>query len=400
MKILIVTQYYYPERFSTHDVARELYNRGHQVTVITGKPNYGYNRILENYKHVYYEIIDGVKVHRIDLIPRKDSHFVVSLNYLSFYFNARRFIRRFKEEFDIVLSFSLSPIISISPAIIYAKKHQVPHLLYVMDLWPESTVVTGAIKMNSLLYKILFKWSKSLYSECDKLLISSPSFKDYFLNVLDLKKPFVYINQPTIVNSKPLTPITYQHKYNFVYAGNFGTLQLVDLLVRAFVHLKNKDIALHLMGMGPKLKLTLDLIKSLGLEDQVFYHGMLPLSEAERFFVNSDGLIVSLKDNPASYVAKTIPNKATQYLSYGKPIIAIIKGDAKELLTKSGGAIFANEDENDIATQIKNFINLDNDIRLKMGSSNKAYYDQYLSLDKIIDLFEQELIKTKKEFIS
>ncbi len=400
MKILIVTQYYYPERFSTHDVARELYNRGHQVTVITGKPNYGYNRILENYKHVYYEIIDGVKVHRINLIPRKDSHFVVSLNYLSFYFNARRFIRRFKEEFDIVLSFSLSPIISISPAIIYAKKHQVPHLLYVMDLWPESTVVTGAIKMNSLLYKILFKWSKSLYSECDKLLISSPSFKDYFLNVLDLKKPFVYINQPTIVNSKPLTPITYQHKYNFVYAGNFGTLQLVDLLVRAFVHLKNKDIALHLMGMGPKLKLTLDLIKSLGLEDQVFYHGMLPLSEAERYFVNSDGLIVSLKDNLASYVAKTIPNKATQYLSYGKPIIAIIKGDAKELLTKSGGAIFANEDENDIATQIKNFINLDNDIRLKMGSLNKAYYDQYLSLDKIIDLFEQELIKTKKEFIS
>lgn len=400
MKILIVTQYYYPEKFITHDVARELYNRGHEVVVITGKPNYGYNRILNNYKKVYFEIIEGVKVHRVNLIPRKNSHFVVSLNYLSFYFNARRFIRHFKEDFDIVLSFSLSPIISISPAIIYAKKHHVPHLLYVMDLWPESTVVTGAIKMNSLLYKILFKWSKSLYSKCDKLLISSPSFKDYFLNVLGIEKTFVYINQPTIVSSSKLSPIIYQNKYNFVYAGNFGTLQLVDLLVKSFIHLKNDDIALHLMGMGPKLNSTLELIKAMGLESKVFYHGMLPIEEVERYFVHCDGLIVSLKDIPSSYVSKTIPNKATQYLSYGKPIIAIIKGDGKELLKKSGGAIFANENENDIAREIKNFINLDDEQRIKMGALNKAYYDQNLSFHKIIDLFESELIKTKGDFIS
>lgn len=390
MRILIVTQFYYPERFCTHDIARELVRRGHDVHVLTGLPNYGYGHILPAYKKCRYEEIDGVKIHRVKLIARKNSHFVVSLNYLSFWLNAKRAVKRLKIVADIVLSFSLSPVISIAPAVKYAKKHNVPHVLYCMDLWPESTVVTKAIRKNSLAYRILYKWSKSLYQNCDKILISSPSFKDYFEKELGLSKKHKYINQPPLSSNEKRPPIVYEKKYNFVYAGNIGKLQLIDLLVLAMEKLDSDDCALHLMGMGSELNDVLAKLNNPLLKEKVFYEGALPIEEAERYFYQSDALIVSLK-NDGSYVSKTIPNKLTQYLKYGKPILGILGGDGKKLLEDAGGGIISSENVEEIAEKMKYIISLSEKEKQELGSKNRAYYKDNLSIEKLVNLFESEL---------
>ena len=122
MKILLVSQFYYPERFSVTDIAESFVKAGHEVTVITGKPNYGYGEVVKGYEKVKYEEINGVKVHRVKLFPRKDSRISVIKNYLSFHNNGKRFVRHFNGDFDIVLAFSLSPVISVSPALHFAKK--------------------------------------------------------------------------------------------------------------------------------------------------------------------------------------------------------------------------------------------------------------------------------------
>ena len=151
MKILIVSQYYYPERNSVGDVASFLVRNSHDVTVLTAKPNYGFQRIVEEYKNIDFEIVNGVKVHRLTISPRKYSRLSVICNYLSFYFKSLRYINKFKEKFDVVLSFSLSPVISISAANKIKEKQNIPHILYCMDLWPESTVATNAVSKDSLL---------------------------------------------------------------------------------------------------------------------------------------------------------------------------------------------------------------------------------------------------------
>ena len=70
MRILLVSQYYYPERFSVTDIAESFVKQGHEVTVLTGRPNYGFQKILDEYKHVKYEEINGVKIHRVYVKPR------------------------------------------------------------------------------------------------------------------------------------------------------------------------------------------------------------------------------------------------------------------------------------------------------------------------------------------
>jgi len=388
MKILIVSQYYYPERNSVADIAEGLFKLGHKVSVLTGKPNYGFHKILPEYKKVKYEVINGVEVYRVKLSPRKDSRISIYRNYLSFHRNAKRFVRHFKERFDIVLSISLSPVISIAPAILFAKKNNIPHVLYCEDLWPESTVVTGAVKKDSLVYKFLYRWSKSLYSKCDDIFISSPSFKMYFNEVLGISdKSFIRINQPIILSKEDNLPVSYTCGHNFVYAGNIAKLQLTDKLIEAFKLIDDDNTKLHLMGMGGLLPTVLEEISKPELKDKIVYHGALPIEQAETFYENADALIVPLKDS--GYVGKTIPNKAVQYLKYGRPIVCIAKGDTKELLSRVDGSIYSEEDPESIKDAIIKFTKLSDSKKSEMGKNNKKLFYEELSTDKLVKRFEK-----------
>ena len=393
MKVLLVSQYYYPERFSVTDIAETLVKLGNDVTVLTGKPNYGFQKILDGYKDKSYEEINGVKIHRVNVKPRKFSRISIIRNYLSFNRTGKRFVSHFKEEFDVVLSISLSPVISISPALLFARKHKIPCVLYCQDLWPESTVVTGAVKRDSFTYKILYKWSKAIYEKCDRIVISSPSFKEYFEKELNIKdKVFNVVNQPILNSTKHSEAVVYQNKHNLVYAGNIGKLQLTDLLVEATKYVKTEDVKLHLMGMGSELAQIKAKIEKDNLQEKVIYEGAYPIEKAEAYYVNADALIVSLKDE--GYVGRTIPNKAIQYMKYGRPLLVVAKGDTYDMLSKANGSVFASEDPKDIARAIDELCELkEKDLH---GLNNKKYFEEHFTTEKLTQLILDELISAKK----
>ncbi len=395
MKILVVCQFYYPERFTVSDICAELVSLGHDVSVVTGKPNYCYNEIIPAYRKVKYEIIDDVKVHRVNLYPRKQSRLSIIRNYLSFHRNAKAFMRRFNEQFDVVLSVSLSPVISIAPAVLYAKKHKVKHVLHCLDLWPESTVVTGAVKKDSPMYKMLFRWSRNLYLACDKIMVSSPSFADYFKEVLHIiDKPFPYVPQPSLGVHENLPPATFKKKYNFVYVGNIGTLQLIDEIAEAGKIIGTRgDVEVHLAGMGLQSENLKKYIADNSLKDIVTYYGPLPLEKAVTLYADADALIVPLKEGGT--VGKTIPNKLVQYLKYGRPIIGSLSGDGRDVLVKTKGAVLADQNAESIAKAMETIIDLPADKKEEMGRQNKLYYEEHFEIRRVAQLIERELLDTK-----
>ena len=395
MKILIVTQYYYPERFSTTDIAESFVKLGHDVTVLTAKPNYGFDHIPSEYKKIKYEEINRVKVHRVNIHERGKNAISLSLNYLSFHRNAKRYVKKLKEKFDVVLAVSLSPVISVSPALLYSKIHKVPCVLYCEDIWPESVVSAKAIKKNSIAYKILYKWSKSIYQRCDEIIISSPSFKDYFvkeLNVADKKFPIVY--QPVLSSKGEEKPVEYNNKHNIVYAGNIGEVQNVDLLVKAMKFVKTSDVKLHLLGVGSNLEHIKKLIVNDNLHNVVAYEGSYPIEKAESYFKNADALVVTLKDD--GYVGKTIPNKAIQYLRYARPILGVLNGDGRDLLSEAKGSVFASQDPESIAEAIDSLCKLSKANQSKMGENNLKFYKSKLESSKSIKELLSLLEKVSK----
>lgn len=396
MKILIVCQFYYPERFTVSDIASELVVLGHDVSVITGKPNYSFGKILPEYKKIKFEIINGVKVNRVNLLPRTSKGYSLITNYLSFYFNAKRFVRHMKDDFDVVLSVSLSPVISIVPAIIYAKKHHVKHLLHCLDLWPESVVVTGAVRQDSLIYKLLYKWSKKIYLQCDKIIVSSPSFVNYFKETLKITdKPFSFIPQPSLSTDVHYQPVTFKNKHNFIYAGNVGHIQLVDQITQAALFIpKESDYQIHIIGAGSELENIKQIIDKNSLGNHVVCYGALSLSETQAFYNNADALIVSLKEGGS--VGKTIPNKLVNYLKFGKPILGAINGDGKDVLLNSGGAILTSQTAEGIADGMMKIMQLSRKEKDDMGEKNRRYYQENFELHKVTQLLEKELLDAKK----
>ena len=394
MKILVVTPHYFPENFSITSLCEEWARLGHDVFVVTDQPNYGYNRILEGYEKVFDETINGVRVHRIKTYPRQLSRKSIIRNYLTFYFRSRHYLRFLKEQFDVVYSMSLSPVVAVSGANLYAKKHKVKHVLHCLDLWPESVLVTHAVKEKSLMYKVLYRWSRSIYSKADEVVVSSPSFETYFRETLKLRLlPITPIAQPPLLLPQVGKNKTYKHEYNLVYAGNIGTLQLVENLVKAVKMLSETDIHLHLIGMGARTEAVEALIKENHLGSKVTLYGTKPRGVTASFYGNATAIVVTLSGEGT--VGKTIPSKLTSSLYYGKPIFACIQGDGRKVLEKAGGAIFSTgESPEALALAMTELCSTSKTQLEEMGKKNRAYFDAHFSLKKI----SGELLKELKKF--
>ena len=394
MKILIVCQFYYPENFVITNIAERLASYGHQVSVLTGRPNYGYGHILEEYKHVKHEIINNVNVERVHLFARRKSKFSIICNYLSFYFSSRKWVRKTKEKFDIVYSFSLSPVTILSAGNLYKKKHNVPHIVHCVDLWPESVVSTGAVKKKSLMYKILFKWSKDLYKGADEILIGSPSFKEYFYNVLKIDNiKLTYIPQCSLITKCDEEPFKYDKDYfNILYCGNLGYLQNSHLISESMSNVNTK-VKFHIIGMGPCSNKLINDINKNNLKDKVIYYGPMNAKKASSYFVNADAFYISLSDSP--YVGQSIPNKIMMYMAFGKPILGVISGDGKQVLEAAKGSIIVEENVTKIAQNIEKLSKLNKDQREEMGQNNYKYYYENFDENVISKKIEKILFSHK-----
>ena len=396
MKILIVSQHYFPDPFSITTIAEYLVKKGHDVTVLTGKPNYGYYRIVPGYEHLDYEILNGVKIYRVNVIPRKGTKMSIVKNYLSFWKNAKRKVNKLDDDFDVVYSMSLSPVISISPAIKYAKKHKIKHVLHCLDLWPESVVITGITKHGTLFYNLLLMWSKKIYHSVDRILVSSPSFIEYFEDVIKIKNESIckFVPQPTLeTNIIDENYFKYDKEYlNFVYCGNIGKLQNIPNLIEAIKILSSKmKIRFYIIGLGTLKDYLIKKIPEYNLDNNIIYLGAKPANEARTYFKNADALYLGLKDE--GFVGKTIPNKLTFYMQNAKPIIASIGGDAKQVLLESKGAVICDNSVDGIVKAFEQFKELDEPSKEKMGINNLEYFKKHFENEIVLSKIEEELKK-------
>ena len=147
MRVLIVTQNFFPENFKSNDIAFELAKREHDVSVLTAIPNYPdgvYYKGFGLFKR-RIETIDGVKIYRAFLTPRgqKPSSRSLSLNYLTYVFFATLWVLFYfawKKRYDAIIVHQTSPITQAIPAIILKKLRRTPVYTWVLDIWPDSAM--------------------------------------------------------------------------------------------------------------------------------------------------------------------------------------------------------------------------------------------------------------------
>ena len=327
MKILIVSQYYWPENYRINDIAKSLVQQGNDITVLTGLPNYPGGEIFDGYKNGEnrYQVHDGVRIIRAKLFPRKKGFVWRFLNYWSFQHYACKKIKELDKNFDCVFVYSGSPILLAKPGIKYAKKYDKPLIMYEMDLWPES-LLAGGISKKSLIYKHYKKVSGKIYSQCDKILVTTKEHIPYIkdlpgCNKLDIEYLPQYAD--TIFEESDFGN-EYNGVIDLMFAGNIGKAQSVDAIIKAAALLKDDPkFKFHIVGGGSELT----NIKKLAVElktDNVVFYGQRPLEDMPELYKVADAMLVTLEDKP--YANMTIPGKVQSYMAVGKPIIGAING--------------------------------------------------------------------------
>lgn len=397
MNVLFVSQYFWPESFRGNDIAFDLVHRGHQVTVLTGKPNYPSGRFFEGYGffHPKEEWYRGVRIIRTPIVPRGDGRgWRLAVNYASFvvcgFFTM---MLRLGRDYDVIFVQQLSPVFAALPGIWMKKRLRIPLVLWVLDLWPES--ITAASKVTS---PVLIRWVtrivRQVYSSADVILMSSRSFSDSIrLNTGGQDKSLEYFPnwaEDAFSRGGGLPGSLTQalpEGFKVMFAGNLGEAQDFATMLDAAQLTLEQDVNWLLIGSGRKIPWIKHQIAERDLTN-VFLLGHHPVEAMPAFFAQADVMLLSLADNPLFRI--TVPAKLQAYMASGKVIIGVLAGEGAEILRASGGGFVVSPgDGKALADAVLKVRQMTPKERLDVAGKSRRYYDQNFAKEQRIAELEQ-----------
>lgn len=408
MKIVMISQYFWPEEFRINAICSELKKRGHEVEVLTGIPNYPQGRFYDGYswRKRRQEEFEGIPITRVPIISRGKGPLQLIANYISFIVSARRnkYLKKFKD-FDISLVYETSPITQAYPAIKLRRKYGVPTCMYVCDLWPESLQFGGNIN-NKLILHFVRKMVDGIYRKCDVLLLSSRGFEK---NIREYNYPserMMYFpnwaEDAYIVmraeEGKRSAPIDAVGKFVVMYAGNVGEAQGFDVILEAAGLLADKkDIVFRILGNGRRLDEMKQKVQEQGLGN-ISFLGKRHFTKMSAYFSQASIMLATLKDHPIARL--TLPGRIVSFMACGKPIITNIQGETADIIREAeAGLCCSPNSAKTLAEAINKAYNMPKEKLDKMGENALNYAKFNFNKDKLITdviLFINQIKKGSK----
>jgi len=393
MKVMLVSQYFYPEQFKCNDVAFDLVKRGYEVTVATGIPNYPDGKFFNGYGifKKRKEKINGVNVIRIPLVPRgKGRGFEIAINGFSWALIASvwAFFHALRNKYDYVLVHESSPVTQAFPATVIKKMQRIPFYFWVLDLWPESLTSAGGVT-NKYVLGFFTSMVRFLYKQSDKILISSKGFKHSICAKGNFADKMIYFpNWAEDVIDTDLASYEIPQLpdgFKVMFAGNIGEAQDFEHILAAAHKLKdNKEIKWIILGSGRKKEWVINYIKENGLQDTVHLMGSYPVDAMPAFFSKADVMLVSLKDELIFNL--TVPAKLQAYMAAGKPVVAMLNGDAAQLVDEAKcGLASSAGNSNGLVHNILQLKEMNKDELASLGMNGREFYKKYFDKTRCID---------------
>lgn len=393
MRILVVSQYFWPENFRINDLVSKFCSLNHDVTVLTGYPNYPSGTVFPEFRFspCNFARFASANVVRVPIKSRGKGRFSLAFNYLSFALSATVLgaWRLRGQEFDVIFVFEPSPITVGLPAIFLSYIKRTPLAFWVLDLWPQTLEALEVVRSRFVL-KAIGRLVAFIYNHCDLILAQSKSFIpqirqfcqkeikiEYFPSWSDATFDFSRIN---LAEEVPAV----EGVFSIMFAGNIGDAQDFPAILDAAEALKeNGGIRWLIVGEGRACEWVRSEVNRRGLEKSFLLLGSYPAEKMPSFFKHADALLVSLKSK--SVFAMTIPGKLQTYLATSIPILAMLNGEGAEIIRRSGAGIATPAGDGfALAAAIIQMANMNVDERLKMGRAGLAISEEEFNREALI----------------
>ena len=391
--ILVISQYFYPEQFRINDMCQEWVERGYKVTVVTGIPNYPMGKIFDGYglTKKRHENWNGIEIYRIPLIPRGSSSIGMILNYLSFMISGMFAAKFMVIKADYVFSFEVSPMTQVLTGICFAKRLQVPHYLYVQDLWPENVITVTGIT-NPVIIKPIDKMVDYIYKNTDEIFATSPSFVDAICNrkiKVDRKKVHYWPQYAEEFyhpcDKKAVGEIPDDDSFKVIFTGNIGTAQGLQILPKTAEMLKKENVKFIMVGDGRYLEEFIDEVKSRNVEDKFVMVQRQPAERIPELLSACDAAFLSFQND--ELWTMTIPAKLQSYMACGMPVIAAAQGETKRIIEEAQCGVCSRiGDAEELSLKIKDMMNTD---LVEMVRKSREYFKEHFDKKKLMDQMDE-----------
>ena len=378
MRLLVVSQYFWPENFRINDLVAELVGRGHEVTVLTGLPNYPDGQVFPQFRAdpAGYARYQGAEIIRVPMFPRGRGSLRLMLNYVSYAASAS-VVGLWKlrgRKFDAIFTCQLSPVTVGLPAATLRAVKRVPMVFWVLDLWPDTLHAIGVVRSPAGLWAV-GKLIAFIYKRCDLILAQSKSFIPQIQKYAGQAIRVEYFpswaeqvfGRQDVVPAREVPSKT--GTFDVMFAGNIGDAQDFPAILAAAERLKaHTHIRWLIVGDGRAARWVADEIKRRNLQDCVLMLGRYPVERMPSFFRHADALLVSLKNEPI--FSMTIPGKLQSYLAAGIPVVAMLNGEGAEVVTSSqSGLTCAAGDHEGLAAAVVRLSEMSEEERARMGKN-------------------------------
>ncbi len=397
MRILVVSQYFWPENFRVNDLVKEWVQRGHQVTVLTGIPNYPAGKIFEAYREQprAFSEYEGAEVVRAPMLPRGSGSFRLLLNYLSFVIGSCSFgpwsLRG--KPVDVIFVFEPSPVTVGLPAVLLSKIKNAPVVFWALDLWPETLAAIGVLRSPRMLGWV-GQMVRFIYNRCTLVLGQSRGFLGSIAKYCDDKSKIRYfpswaedVFADASVQPAPEVP-EWTDGFTVVFAGNIGEAQDMPAVLDAAERLKdNASIRWVIVGDGRKSDWLRSEVARRGLDEQVLLPGRFQVERMPSFYAHADALLVSLKLDPV--FSMTIPGKVQSYLMAGIPLLGMLDGDGAAVIREANAGLTCDAgDGSGLAQAVLTLTAMPPEKRKQMGLNGRKYAQQEFGRAQLMDRLE------------
>ena len=351
-KILIITEYYYPEEFKINEVAQDWKNKGYQVDILTNNPTYPHGQLYPFYKNRWFakQNYNGMSIYRLKTVTNyKNNLFKKLIKYFNFMILGSFISLIIGRNYNYVFGFAGGSLTGMVPAVILRQFYKKPVTLWVQDIWPD-TVYAYGFKKTKISQFLLDVFVKYIYRNSSNFAITSKGFENKILSYADNSKEILYApNWADYLNiNLQKISLSNSKKIQFTFAGNVGSVQNIDNIILAFGQLNyeyTNKVQLNIIGDGSYLEKIKKIVKVNNLKNIIFW-GIKPRSEIYKYLEASDFLIVSLINR--EIFSLTVPAKTQTYVAAGKPIIAIINGEAADLIKQNNLGLVCPPDDIEI----------------------------------------------------
>lgn len=400
MRILFFAQWFDPEpMIKGARFVRALIERGHDVEVVTGFPNYPTGKLYPGYRVSLHkdDEVDGVEIHRVALYPSHDrSSLGRILNYFSFALSAAVHGLFRARDFDVLYVYP--PIPAALAARLVGAVRRRPYVMDIQDLWPDSVVKSGMPGVTWMGW-IVGAMCRIAYSGAARITAQSRGIaarvaeRGVPAEKIDVIYNWADEEVAAALGTCNLAPYGFEGRFNIVYGGNLGAMQGLDTLVRA-AHLARERaprLQLTLIGNGVESGRLQELVEDL-VATNVRIESGVPRTQIGDIFAAADVLALHLINDPLFEI--TIPQKTQFYMAMGKPVLMGVKGEAASFIIQSRAGI-AVEPGNvtAIADAMVQLATMPREELAAMGTRGKAAYRRTFSFATAIEATEVALAK-------